>query len=91
MKKQNIDIAKLEILIDKIMSENHIMGELYDYDSHKMSYKIIWGDWKHSHLRFEWVVGELLNKMGIKYQFSSYVTEEDGSDCYSGVHVIHFL
>lgn len=44
---------------------------------------IIWGDWKHSHLRAK----HLLDKAGWTVT-KTIVTEENGSDCYSARHII---
>lgn len=54
--------------------------------------EITWGDWKHDHWAVDEVVREVLNRMGYagKYTITTQVTEEDGSDCYSAIHVIRF-
>jgi hypothetical protein len=45
--------------------------------------EIHWGDWKHEHLRLDWLVQEFFEKKGLVVRKEVYVTEEDGSDCYS--------
>ena len=46
------------------------------------------GDWKHDHLRAEWIVE---NDMGINVkEWENEVTDEDGSDCYSAIHTLRF-
>ena len=54
--------------------------------------EVNWGDWKHDHLFVKWTVDEVLEKMGFKgkYTVTEQVTEEDGSDTYSAIHVIKF-
>lgn len=42
--------------------------------------QIRWGDWKHDHLRCDWLM------KGLGYELvESTVTEEDGSDTYSAL------
>lgn len=43
---------------------------------------ITWGDWKHSHKRVDYLMGQIGFKL-----LGEKVTEEDGSDCYSSIHV----
>lgn len=45
--------------------------------------EISWGDWKHDHLRLDYLIQN--GGFGLK-KMTSWTTEEDGSDCYSGVH-----
>ena len=42
---------------------------------------INWGDWKHEHLRCDY----LMEQIGY-ISINSFVTEENGSDCYSAQH-----
>lgn len=44
------------------------------------------GDWKHDHLR----VVHLINDNFCPDEIREEVTEEDGSDCYSAVHIFTF-
>ena len=44
------------------------------------------GDWKHDHLR----VAHLINDTFCPDEIREEVTEEDGSDCYSAVHIFTF-
>lgn len=46
---------------------------------------ITWGDWKHEHARADYVVAGIGGSL-----LWAYVTEEDGSDCYSAVHKYQF-
>lgn len=49
--------------------------------------EIRWGDWKHDHLRLDWLMREFLERKGVRVRcVDSDVTEEDGSDCYSATH-----
>ena len=55
--------------------ENILDGMIYEAE-------ICWGDWKHDHLRFEYLVKHDLGGMNL----DGRVTEENGSDCYSMIH-----
>ena len=43
---------------------------------------IHWGDWKHDHAFVDYIFTQVL---GAKH-YSTDITEEDGSDCYSAIH-----
>ena len=48
---------------------------------------IEWGDWKHEHLRYEWLIEQWAKENGYLVLSNDHeVTEEDGSDCYSALH-----
>lgn len=73
--------------IYKYLNDNKIYPEeiwnshddLHDID--RIVVSIRWGDWKHEHLRCDWLMSELgYIKDGV------VETEEDGSDCYSADH-----
>ena len=52
-----------------------------DKESDVVIIEIHWGDWKHEHLRANWLMGEL--------GFVCYREDEletDGSDCHSSIH-----
>lgn len=51
--------------------------------------EIRWGDWKHDHLRYGYLLSEWAKANGFRVIVEDHVeqvTEEDGSDCYSGIH-----
>lgn len=50
------------------------------------SVEIIWGDWKHAHLRADY----LMEQFGFK-AVDEYVTEDDGSDTYSSIHKYEYV
>ena len=69
-------------LIRNFLKEN----EYTDYDEiHQTDNVVIicisWGDWKHSHLRIDY----LMRQLGYTL-VEEEVTEENGDDCYSSNH-----
>lgn len=71
----------------KLMRDNNLYYEIVDYTENMIAVEITWGDWKHDHLRLEWLVRE--NMPEVKH-IDSYTTEDDGSDCYSAIHRFYF-
>lgn len=43
---------------------------------------IEWGDWKHDHLRADWLLEQKLHLV----RYNERRTESDGGDCYSSIH-----
>lgn len=72
-------------IIEFVDSINDIRCELVDYDSDLKTFKIevINGDWKHDHLYLDSLVTK---KWPFVIVLGTTVTEEDGSDTYSGIH-----
>lgn len=73
--------------IEKIMSDNHISGEVVGYSDNMVEIEITWGDWKHEHAAFRYLV---LQQMQNVKSHEEITTEEDGSDCYSAIHRFTF-
>lgn len=48
--------------------------------------RIDWGDWKHDHWKARYIVNGVLD--GEIRNWDEILIEEDGSDCYSAVHVV---
>lgn len=66
--------------IQTYLDDHDLWGEVEVNDG--VAYvEINWGDWKHEHLRCEY----LMNDLGYQQDYVE-VTEEDGSDCYSAIH-----
>ena len=86
--EENI-MLQMEKKIYELMKENHIMGETVDYNDkiRMVAVEVIWGDWKHEHLRLDWLVKENLPNLR---SIHTMTTEEDGSDCYSAIHYYYF-
>lgn len=66
--------------IYEYFKENNFYPEIWGDDGVIKIY-ISWGDWKHEHLRCDWLMSELGYILINKFE-----TEEDGSDCYCGEH-----
>lgn len=76
--------------LQKHLRDNNINGE-YDWSSCIFSVKIKWGDWKHDHLRCDYLVEEFAKENNHKIFFQkTKTTEDDGSDCYSATHFYIF-
>lgn len=73
--------------IEKIMSDNHIFGDIVGYSDNMVEVEITWGDWKHEHAAFRYLV---LQQMQNVKSHEEITTEEDGSDCYSAIHRFTF-
>ena len=55
--------------------------EMDQIDDDKIAISVSWGDWKHSHLRLDYLMKQL-GYILIKEE----ETEENGDDCYSSIH-----
>jgi len=69
----------------KVFDENRMFAEVWadkKGGEDVLAFEISWGDWKHDHLRAEYLVEKV---MPVR-KWETVVTEEDGSDCYSGIH-----
>ena len=82
-------LKKLQDKVETLMRENKVYSyELdFDLDNDRLVYiELEWGDWKHDHLRLEW----LMENNDFR-QIGEVTTEEDGSDCYSAIHTFIYL
>ena len=87
---------KLEISekVEKYLRDNKLWASVEPYcdDLPVIEVDISWGDWKHEHLRADWIAREFLEGLGITaFRITEYTTEEDGSDTYSAEHKIEFM
>lgn len=85
-----INMAELEKKIDELMKEYRLFGEKVDErpEINMIAYEITWGDWKHDHLRMDWMMEENFKNLRSIHKVT---TEEDGSDCYSAIHYFYFM
>ena len=66
--------------IEKMLENNNVYGICVPVDDF-FEIEISWGDWKHEHAKTDWIMMEA----GFRV-VDVFVTEDDGSDCYSAVH-----
>ena len=54
---------------------------------------IQWGDWKHDHWNADYLVKEFFEQKPEIYKVvtTKRITEEDGSDCYSAIHLYKII
>lgn len=66
----------------KALNGGDVCAYVYQYgDLPVICVQIDWGDWKHEHLRADWLMEQIgWGKLKVD------VTAEDGSDCYSAIH-----
>lgn len=80
-----MDIYKAVEKINKILDENNIWADVWQYmDLPVVQVEISWGDWKHDHARTDY----LLKNLGCTLM-KEEITENDGSDCYSAIHYFY--
>ena len=86
MKDMNA-MRKVEKSVYEFLKEKHLCGAVYAVNELVLAVEINWGDWKHEHLRCNWLMEEWakLNNRIIVVG-GEEVTEEDGSDTYSAIH-----
>ena len=72
-------------MVDNELKDNvYAIYEVYQHSTLPViAVDISWGDWKHDHLRCDYIIKEKFNNLGF---LSEMVTENDGSDCYSSIH-----
>lgn len=81
LNKQNAEAKIYEALkADRIYAE--VCTDMELGETAVIAVNISWGDWKHEHLRADWIIREAFGVECI----GTEVTEEDGSDCYSAIH-----
>lgn len=86
----NIDTIYDDIV--KLLDDEQVGNEVgIDPISRVIIVEITWGDWKHDHLRCDFLVGDYLNSHSIHYMKDEDLTEEDGSDTYSSIHHYYIL
>ena len=69
--------------IEKLMCDNGICGDVQLCKNGVAIVEINWGDWKHSHARFDYLMKKTFNAEIVQ----TVVTESDGSDVYSAKHI----
>lgn len=79
----NIDV---EGKLNNFLNDNKLYPEVWR-EGNNIYVSIHWGDWKHEHLRLQYLVTEFskANDINIEH-IDTQITEEDGSDTYSAIH-----
>ena len=81
------EIYELCSIVENILERENIYAEVYPHDNYlkrpMIQVEIRWGDWKHDHLRADWLIEN--NIKGL-INWGEQITEEDGSDTYSAIH-----
>ena len=78
--------------IDKLIQDSNIWAEVgIDPSSNTIEIEINWGDWKHDHLRCDWLIDDYINEHSLRCIKSETITEENGSDTYSSIHYFKIL
>lgn len=52
---------------------------------------IYWGDWKHDHAACKKIISDIFFKNKLYPEFTTIITEQDGSDCYSATHCVEVI
>lgn len=80
--------------INKVFSDNRLSVSVNDMDSIGSMVVIIYdvdGDWKHEHLRSNWILNEYMTSLGYEtIKNAEKVTYDDGSDCYEATHYSYY-
>lgn len=92
------DLVKLKeifYLLEKKLDEEGVWIEDMWYNGYdnNITVSIRHGDWKHDHLRADYIIRNFLDSQGIKYNIYHEDNDEDeydGSDVYSAYHIIQF-
>ena len=68
-----------------ILFEKGLHYDIFEVCSNVIGIEVSWGDWKHDHAYLDYIMGEL----GYR-KIEDKITEQDGSDCYSSIHIYIF-
>lgn len=72
--------------VEKMLRDDGIWADaIYDERSNLAFY--IKGDWKHDHLRADYLVEDYFNKLGYDVEADEEVTEETYEDYYPAIHI----
>ena len=75
------DIRNKVKIAENVLKNNNLYADVYT-SGIGVCVEINWGDWKHEHLRCDYLMG--LHGFTL---VGTTETESDGSDCYSAVHL----
>jgi hypothetical protein len=92
----NMILSDLRKFIEKKLDENSLWVDdvrVYEHSGNiRIEVDIKWGDWKHEHRRLDFLIYDIVyeyNKDLVSnfYKITQEITDEDGSDTYSAVHI----
>ena len=92
----NMILSDLRKYIEKKLDENSLWVDDVRVYEHSgticIEVEISWGDWKHEHRRLDYLLFDIVyeyNKDLVSnfYKITEEITDEDGSDTYSAVHI----
>lgn len=78
-------------LRDYFKKNNEYYTVYTDKDEDAICVDIERGDWKHDHLRADYLADQYFDSLNINYMKSEKTTDEDGSDTYSSIHIYHIM
>lgn len=92
----NMILSDLRKFIEKRLDENSLWVDdvrVYEHSGNiRIEVDVEWGDWKHEHRRLDYLIYDIVyeyNKDLVSnfYKIIEQITDEDGSDTYSAVHI----
>ena len=89
LKYLNDVINRMYAFFKKNKSDNYTIYP--DPKQDAICIEIDWGDWKHDHAWVNLLASRFFDEEKIDYMFSEKITDEDGSDTYSSVHIYHIM
>lgn len=86
------ELNKLASSLRDYFKKNNEYYMVYtDKDEDAVCVDVERGDWKHDHLRVDYLVGKYFDSIDVDYMKSEKTTDEDGSDTYSSIHIYHIM
>lgn len=80
--------------INNYLEENNMSVRCWEdnpYGIEEFETEILWGDWKHDHARFKYLMREFAESIDMEFDYIEWTIEEDGSDCYSTGYRFRFV
>ena len=89
-------LSDLRKFIEKKLDENSLWVDdvrVYEHVGNiRIEVDVEWGDWKHEHRRLDYLIYDIVYEydkdlVSNFYEMTEEITDEDGSDTYSAVHI----
>lgn len=80
--------------INNYLKENEMSVRCWvdnPYSIDEFETEINWGDWKHEHARFKYLLGQFADSIDKDLDIYEWTIAEDGSDCYSAGYRFRFI